>query len=139
MEISSFSINCKIKPDLPWSIEIPIIAVLPGNPDANPPVSDMAAIQTTSATFQINNAKLYGPVVTLTVNENIKLLEYISQGFKRTISWKKYRSEITTKPKNNNLDYLIDPTFSNSEIFFLNSRFIFGLMFGIQGNLFRLV
>ena len=29
------------------------------------------------------------------------------QGFKRTIPWYKFRSEITTEPKNNNLDYLI--------------------------------
>ena len=28
--------------------------------------------QTTSATFQINNAKLYVPVVTLSINDNIK-------------------------------------------------------------------
>ena len=39
-------------------------------------------------------------------------MENIKQGFKRTISWNKYRSEITTQPKNN-LDYLIDPTFRN--------------------------
>ena len=44
---------------------------------------------------------------------NIKLLETIKQGFKRTISWNKYRYEVTTQPKNNNLDYLIDLTFRN--------------------------
>ena len=86
---------------------------MPGNPDANPSVPDVAAIQTTSATFQINNAKLYVPVVNLSINDNIKFLENIKQDFKRTISWNKYRSEITTQPKNNNLDYLIDPTFGN--------------------------
>ena len=37
---------------------------MPGNRDTNLPVSDVAAIQTTAATFQINNAKLYAPVVT---------------------------------------------------------------------------
>ena len=67
----------------------------------------------TSATFQINNAKVYVPVVTLPINDNIKFLENIKQGFKRTIFWNKYRSEITTQPKSNNLDYLIDPTFRN--------------------------
>ena len=67
--------------------------------------------ETTGATLQINNAKLYVPVVTLSINDNIKFLENIKQGFKRTISWNKYRSEITAQPKNNNLDYLIDPTF----------------------------
>ena len=42
-------------------------------------------------------------------------------GFKRTISWKKYRSEITTQPKNNNLDYLINPTFININRLFVLS------------------
>ena len=40
-------------------------------------------------------------------------LENIKQGFKRTISWNKYRSKITTQTKNNNLDYVVDPTFGN--------------------------
>ena len=51
--------------------------------------------------------------VLLSINGNIKFLENMNQGFKRTISWNKYRSEITTQLKNNNLDYLIDPTFRN--------------------------
>ena len=66
--------------------------------------------QATSATFQINNAKLYIPFVTLSSNDNIRFLENIKQGFKRKTYWNKYRCEITTQPKNNNLDYLIDPT-----------------------------
>ena len=49
----------------------------------------------------------------MSVNDNNKLLENIRQGFKRTISWNKYISEITAQPKNNNLDYLIDPAFRN--------------------------
>ena len=81
----------------------------------------MAAIQTTAATFQINNAKRFVPVLTLSINDNIKFLETIEQGFKRTISCNKYRSEITTHPKSNNLDYLIDPTFrSINRLFFLS-------------------
>ena len=72
---------------------------MPGNPNANPPVSDAAAIQTTRATFRINNAKLYVPVVTFSINDNIKFLENIKQRFKRTISWNKYRSGITTQLK----------------------------------------
>ena len=46
----------------------------------------------------MNNVKLYVPVVTLSTNDNIK------QGLKRNTSWNKYRFEITTHPKNNNLD-----------------------------------
>ena len=39
---------------------------------------------TNGATFQINNAKLYVPVITLSINGDIKFLENIKQGFKRT-------------------------------------------------------
>ena len=45
--------------------------------------------------FIITSTKLYVPVFTLSINDNIKFLENIKQGFKRTISWNKYRSEIT--------------------------------------------
>ena len=41
-----------------------------------------------------------------------KLLEKLKTGFKRTIKWNKYRSEISHQTKNNNLNYLIDPTFT---------------------------
>ena len=81
----------------------------------------MEAIQTTGATFQINNAKLYVPVVSLSINDNIKFLENIKQGFKRTIPWNKYRSETATQPKNSNLDYPIDPTFTNNNRLFIFS------------------
>ena len=54
-------------------------------------------ITTTSATSQINNAKLYVPVITLSINNNINFLEHLKQGFRRTISWNNYRSEIRTE------------------------------------------
>ena len=49
----------------------------------------------------ITSTKLYVPVFILFINDNIKFLENIKQGFKRTISWNKYRSEVTAQPKNN--------------------------------------
>ena len=71
--------------------------------------------------FMITSTKLYATVVTLSMNNNIKLLENLKQRFKKTISWNKYRSEITTKPKNNNLDYMIEPKFRNiNTLFVLN-------------------
>ena len=69
----------------------------------------------------ITSTKLYVPVVTLSMNGNITFLENIKQGFKRTVSWNKYRSEITTQTKNNNLDYLIDQTFRNINRLFVLS------------------
>ena len=76
-------------------------------------MQEVATTTTTVATFQINNAKPYVPVVSLSINDNIKFLENIKQGFKETISWNKYRTEITAQPKNNILDYLIDLRFRN--------------------------
>ena len=61
----------------------------------------------------------------MTINDNIKILENIKQGFERTISWNKYRSEMSTQTKNNNLDYLIDPTFWN-----INRLFVFSFKNG---------
>ena len=52
------------------------------------------ATVTTEAVFQINNANFY--IGTLSVNSNMKYLKNIQQGFKKTTSWRKYRSEITT-------------------------------------------
>ena len=49
--------------------EISITSRIPENADANLPVPAVAAIQTTGATFQTNNAKLYVPVVTLSTND----------------------------------------------------------------------
>ena len=59
--------------------------------------------------------------LSLSINDNIKFLGNIKQGFKRTISWDKYRSEIITQPKNNNLDYLIDSTRRNINRLFVLS------------------
>ena len=86
-------INCEIELDLSWSKECVISEIsiklrITGNSDANPPAQEVPTIQATAATFQMNHAKLYVPVVTFSINDNIKFLENIKQGFKRTISWK---------------------------------------------------
>ena len=47
--------------------------------------------------------------------------EHFKQGFKRTLSWNKYKSEMTTQPNNNNLDQMIDPTFRNINRLFVKS------------------
>ena len=64
-------------------------------------------------TFKIKYTKFYVPVVTLSKENDTKLLEQLKTGFKRTIKWNKYRSQMTAQPQNNNLNYLIDPTFRN--------------------------
>ena len=98
-------INCEIELDLKWTRNCVLIE------DDN----------ITDVRFTITSTKLYVPVVTLSINDNIEFLENIKQGFKRTISWNKYRSEITQQAKNNNLDYLIDPTIRNINKLFVLS------------------
>ena len=65
------------------------------------------------ATFTINDCKLYVPVVTLSKDDEIKLLTNLKSGFTREIKWNKYRSQMSTEAANNNLNILIDPTFTN--------------------------
>ena len=67
----------------------------------------------------MTDLKLYVPVVTLSTQNDNKILE-LRTVFKRTIKWNKYRSEMTIQTKNHNLTYLIDPTFSKVKILFSN-------------------
>ena len=67
----------------------------------------------TGATLAINDCKLYVPAVTLSKDDDFKLLTNLKSGFKREIIWNKYRSQVTTEAINNNLNILIDPTFTN--------------------------
>ena len=45
----------------------------------------------TTATFKITDAKLYVPIVTLSVEDNAKLSKLLNEGFKRPIHWNEYR------------------------------------------------
>ena len=67
----------------------------------------------TGATLAINDCKLYVPVVTFSKDDEIKLLTNLKSRFKREIIWNKYRSQMTTEAVHNNLNILIDPTFTN--------------------------
>ena len=49
----------------------------------------------------------------MTINDNTEFLKNSKQGFERTISWNKHRSEITMQAKRNNLYYIIDSAFIN--------------------------
>ena len=61
-------------------------------------------------TFSISDTKLYVPVVTLSTQDNAKLLEQLKSGFKRTISWNKYQPKASTERPNQYSDFLIDPS-----------------------------
>ena len=57
------------------------------------------------------DTKLYVWVATLSTKVDNNFLEQLKSGFKRTIKWNKYRSEMTNQTKTNHLNHLIDPTF----------------------------
>ena len=67
----------------------------------------------TNATLNINDCKLYIQEVTLSKDDEIKLLTNLKSGFTREIIWNKYRLQMSTEAINNNLNVLIDPTFTN--------------------------
>ena len=85
----------------------------------NPAVA--AVDNPTNATFKITDTKLYVPVVTLSTKDDNNFLEQLKSGFKRTIKWSKYRSEMTNQTKTNHLNHLIDPTFTKVNRLFVLS------------------
>ena len=101
-------ISCEVSLELKWDKNCIITSLEQrdfggGNRDNAP----------TGATLAINDCKLYVPAVTLSKDDEIKLLTNLKSGFKREIIWNKYRSQMTTEAVNNNLNILIDPTFTN--------------------------
>ena len=83
--------------------------------------ADPADVAPSGATFKITDTKLYVLVVTLSKENNIKFLEKLKSGFKKTIKWNKYRSQMTIENNNNDLNYLIDPIFTNINRLFVLS------------------
>ena len=82
-------INCKISLILTWS--------------RNCVISEMNRVT------NLTDTKLYVLVITLSNNDNEKLLPHVKSGF--TIIWNKYQLTATTQVKNKYLDYLIDFSF----------------------------
>ena len=69
--------------------------------------------QITGTKLQINRTKLYVRGGISSRHDKNIFLGNIKHGFKTTIYWNKYRSDVTAQPKNNNLDYMTDPTSKN--------------------------
>ena len=104
-------ISCEVSLELKWKKNYVITSLKERQVDAAPPVVRDGA--RTGASLAINDCKLYIPVVTLSKDEEIKLLTNLKSGFTREIVWNKYRSQMSTEATNNNLNILIDPTFTN--------------------------
>ena len=107
-------ISCEVSLELKWNKNCIITSQQIG---VNLDGGNTAA--PTGATFAINDCKLYIPAVTLSKDDEIKLLTNLKSGFKREIIWNKYRSQMTTEAVNNNLNISIDPTFTNANRLFV--------------------
>ena len=89
-------INCEVNLILTWSRNCVIVSSKEANQNA---------------TFAITDTKLYVPVVTLSTQDNAKLLQQLKSGFKRVINWNKYLSKPELLAQNPNLNHLVEPTF----------------------------
>ena len=108
-------ISCEVSLELKWDKNCVITSNQVGQ---NLDGGNTAA--PTGATLAINDCKLYVPVVTLSKDDEVRLLTNLKSGFTREIIWNKYRSQMSTEAINNNLNILIDPTFTNvSRLFVL--------------------
>ena len=61
--------------------------------------------------FTVTETNLYVPVITLSTQDNSRLLQQLKNGFKRTISWSKYLAKPELLSQNANLNDLVEPRF----------------------------
>ena len=88
-------INCELELILDWSASCVIIYINVANQ---------------VSTFTITERNLYVSVVTLSTQDNSKLLPQLKHGFRRTITWNKYMVKPDLLARNVNLNHLIDPS-----------------------------
>ena len=86
-------INCEVNLILTWSSTFALVSTNNANQ---------------VATFAITDTKLYVPVVTLSMQENTKVLQ---SGFKSVINWNKYLSKPELLAQNPNLNHLVEISF----------------------------
>ena len=89
-------INCEVELILDWSTNCVII---------------YTDVDNQVPTFTITEINHYVPVVTLSTQDNSKLLPVLKNGFKRIISWNKYLAKPELLAENANLNHLIEPSF----------------------------
>ena len=74
----------------------------------------------TAATFAITDSKLLVQVVTLKIEDNANLSELLSDGFKRSVYWNKYKAIFKDHAENSNIRERLDVSFQGvNELFLL--------------------
>ena len=96
-------INCEVNLILTWSKDCVITN------------------STGTGKFEIKDTKLYVPVVTLSTQDNAKLLQQLKSGFRRTINWNKYQSGPKTYAQKRYLNHLVNPRFQGVNRLFVLS------------------
>ena len=94
-------INCEINLILTWSS------------------TSVITNSTSAATFEIFDTKLYVPVVTLSTEDNSKLLQQLKSGFKRVISWNEYLSKPELLAQNPDLNHFVESSFQGVKRLFV--------------------
>ena len=89
-------IKCEVNLILTWSANYVIMYTNVANPDA---------------TFEITETRLYVPVITLSTQDDAKLLPQLKSGFNKIINWNKYLTKPELLRRNPNLNYLVEPSF----------------------------
>ena len=89
-------INCEVNLILTWSSTCVNVSTNNANQNAG---------------FAITDTKLYVPVVTLSTQENAKLLGQLKSGFKGIINWNKYLSKPELLLQNADHNHLVGPSF----------------------------
>ena len=76
-------INCKVELSLKW-IENCVLTTAEIGANADATGAD-------NTTLDVTDAKFYVPVVTLSAEGNVKLVQLLKEGFKRLVYWNKYK------------------------------------------------
>ena len=97
-------INCEVNLILTWSADCVII---------------YTGVANKIPTFAITETNLYVPVVTLSIQDNAKLLPQLKSDFKRAISWNKYLLKPELLAQNPNLNHLVEPSFQGGNRLFV--------------------
>ena len=102
--LDSLLINCEVNLILTWSANCVIVSTNVANKNA---------------TFAVTDTKIYVPVVTLSIQDNAKLLQQLKSGFKRVINWNKYLSKPELLAQNPILNHLVEPSFQGVNRLFI--------------------
>ena len=69
--------------------------------------------------FKITDTKLFVSIITLSTQDNAKLLQQLKSSFKRVLNWNKHLSKPELLARNSNLNHLVEPSFQGVNRFFV--------------------